>query len=63
MLGYVFGVGWGIFKLLEGRRCLEEEVDVFKRVNSLLWKENVFLMVEFFFKKVELFLGETGDLF
>lgn len=61
MLGHVFGVGWGTFKLLEGRRCPEEEVDVPKRANSLSWKENASLMVESPFKKAELFLGETGD--
>lgn len=55
------GRGRALFKSLGGKRCPEEEVDVPKRVNSQLWKENTSLMVESPFKKAELFLRETGD--
>lgn len=42
MAGSVHGRGCrgGTFKSLEGKRCVEEEIDVPKRVNSLLRKEN-----------------------
>ena len=57
MLGCVCErVGGGTLSL-EGKISLEKEAAVPRRANSLLWKENAFLMVESSFKKAELFLG------